>query len=93
MTAMAMGWLRHTKLLLLLNSCFILLQGGVDATREDDITFQSPNAVHGFAQDIDPQTVQGACPEYGEYAGHKQCARVRSLLFEDVTDELQPATQ
>ncbi len=56
---------------LLLCSGFAILRG-IAAPPAEDTDLLHPGAADGVAEDINPETFLGACPEYAQYASHMQ---------------------
>jgi hypothetical protein len=56
---------------LLLGYGFAFLKGS-SAAPPDETDGPRLNTADGTTQNVDPETFLGACPEYGQYASHKQ---------------------
>jgi hypothetical protein len=56
---------------LLLGFGFVFL-GGRAAPPAEESGIPRPEATAGIGQNISPDTFLGACPEYAQYANHKQ---------------------
>jgi len=56
---------------LLLGSGSIFLRGSA-ARPADETDAARPQAADGIAKIVNPETFLGACPEYEQYASHKQ---------------------
>ena len=56
---------------LLVGFGFTILRASA-ASPVDETEYQRLSSEQSIASDVDPETFLGACPEYAQYASHKQ---------------------